>query len=127
MARVYLGGAILFLPLAHPGRILELDPVRLGLLAFCALNTVIAYGCFSEALDHLEASRVSLVVAVTPLITLGAAAAAAALFPGYLSSENLDLLSITGAGLVVAGSMLGSFIRSPALRSGWEEGESSIK
>ena len=42
MTRIYLGGALLFLPLAHPGRILDLDPVRLGLLAFCALNTVFA-------------------------------------------------------------------------------------
>jgi len=118
MTRIYLGGMILFLPLSHPGRILELDPVRLGLLAFCAINTVIAYGCFSEALDHLEASRVSLVVAVTPLVTLAAAAAAASLFPGYLAPENLDFLSIAGAGLVVAGSMLGSFSRRPFLRTG---------
>jgi len=116
MTRIYIGGMILFLPMSHPGRILELDPVRVGLLIFCALNTVIAYGCFSEALDHLEASRVSLIVAVTPLVTLGAAAAAAALFPGYLVPENLDLLSITGACLVVAGSMFGSFVRSPTLR-----------
>lgn len=121
MTRIYLVGALLFLPLAHPGRILELDPVRLGLLVFCAFNTVIAYGCFSEAIDHLEVSRVSLIVGVTPLVTLGAAAAAAALFPGYLAPENLDFLSIAGAGLVVAGSMLSSFIRAPALQTGARE------
>ena len=125
MTRIYLGGMILFLPMAHPGRILELDPVRLGLLVFCAINTVIAYGCFSEALDHLEASRVGMVVAVTPLVTLGAAAAAAALFPEYLAPENLDFLSIAGAGLVVAGSMLGSFIRPPSLQAGEAEGGSN--
>ncbi|MFH1037305.1 MAG: DMT family transporter [PVC group bacterium] len=118
MVRIYLGGTLLFLPLAHPGRILSLDPVRLGLLVFCAVNTIIAYGCFSEALDHLEASRVSLVVAVTPLVTLAAAAAGAALFPHYLAPEKLDALSMTGACLVVAGSMLGSFARAPALRAG---------
>ena len=52
------------------------------------------------------------------LRTAVAAGAAAALFPGYLDPENLDFLSITGACLVVAGAMLGSFFRAPALRAG---------
>jgi drug/metabolite transporter (DMT)-like permease len=120
MARIYIGGMILFFPLAHPERILDLDPVRIGLLVFSSINTVIAYGCFSEALEHLEVSRIGLIVAITPLITLGAAAAAALLFPEYLSPENLDYLSIIGACLVVMGSMLGSFSPSPVIQS--EEG-----
>jgi len=118
MARIYIGGMILFFPLAQPERILDLDPVRIGLLAFSAINTVIAYGCFSEAIEHLEVSRVGLIVAITPLVTLGAAAVAALLFPEYLSPENLDYLSISGACLVVVGSMLGSFSPSPAIQSG---------
>ena len=118
MARVYIGGMLLFLPLAHPGRILDLDPVRIGLLVFSSVNTVIAYGCFSEALEHLEVSRIGLIVAITPLITLGAVAVLAGLFPQYLAPENLDNLSIIGAFLVVAGSMLGSFSPSPALEAG---------
>ena len=118
MARVYIGGMLLFLPLAHPGRILDLDPVRIGLLVFSSVNTVIAYGCFSEALEHLEVSRIGLIVAITPLITLGAVAILAGLFPQYLAPENLDNLSIIGACLVVAGSMLGSFSPSPALKAG---------
>ena len=112
--RIYLGGAILLLPLARPGLILNLDPLRVGLLIFCAIDTVIAYGCFSEALDHLEASRVSLVVAVTPLVTLGTAAAGAALFPGYLRPEEVGLLGLVGAVLVVAGSMTASFFQVPS-------------
>ena len=120
MARIYIGGMILFFPLAHPARILDLDPVRIGLLVFSSINTVIAYGCFSEALEHLEISRVGLIVAITPLVTLGAAAFVALLFPEYLSPENLDYLSIIGACLVVAGSMLGSFSPSPIIQA--EEG-----
>lgn len=115
MVRIYIGGTLLFLPLARPEQILALDPVRLGLLAFCALNTLVAYGCFSEALDHLEASRVSLVVAVTPLVTLAAAAAGATLFPRFVSPEKLNLASLLGAFLVVAGSMLGSLKSNQAL------------
>jgi len=114
MFRLYLGGIVLLFPVSHPERIFDLDAVRLGLLAFTPINTVIAYGCFSEALDHLEASRVSLVIAVVPLVTLAAAAAGAALFPRYLTPEVLDPLGLLGACLVVGGSMLGSFARFPA-------------
>ncbi len=110
--RVYLGGAILLLPLASPGLILKLDPIRIGLLIFCAVDTVIAYGCFSEALDHLEASRVSLAVAVTPLVTIGTAALGAALFPAYLRPEMIGGVGLAGAFLVVAGIMLASFFQS---------------
>jgi len=117
MVRIYIGGTILFLPLAHPEQVLGLDPVRLGLLGFCVINTLVAYGCFSEALEHLEASRVSLVVAVTPLVTLCAAAGGVALFPRFLKPEGLNTLSILGAGLVVSGSILGSLKRTPALRA----------
>ena len=120
MARIYIGGMLLFLPLAHPGRVVDLDPVRVGLLVFSSINTVVAYGCFSEALEHLEVSRIGLIVALTPLITLGAVAVLAGLFPQYLAPENLDYISITGAFLVVAGSMLGSFSPSPALDAGEE-------
>jgi len=115
MARLYLGGMILFFPLAHPARVLALDPARLGLLAFCALNTIVAYGCFSEALEHLEASRVSMVIAITPLVTLGTASAGSLLLPGFVSPEKLSTASVLGAFLVVAGSMLGSLMKNRAL------------
>lgn len=109
IARIYIGGVIFFFPLSHPSRILNLDPAQLGLLAFSSINTVIAYGCFSEALEHLEVSRIGLITAITPLVTLSAATGVAALLPGYISPENLDKLSIIGACLVVAGSMIGSY------------------
>ena len=75
-------------------------------------QTVDALHLPPEALDHLEASRVSLVVAVTPLITLSTAGAGAALFPGYLQPEEIGALGLAGAGLVVAGTMLASFFQS---------------
>ena len=65
MLGIYVGAVVLFLPTARPASLMELDGAGLALLAFCSLNTLVAYGSFAEALDHWEASRVSAVLAVT--------------------------------------------------------------
>jgi drug/metabolite transporter (DMT)-like permease len=105
MLCVYAGCTALFSPLATPSALASLDPIGWGVLAFCALNTLAAYGAFSEALDHWEASRVSAVLALTPLATLGLAALAAARWPGLLPPEPLGFGALAGAGLVVLGSL----------------------
>jgi drug/metabolite transporter (DMT)-like permease len=108
MLAVYVAGGLVFLPFARPAPIAELDPVRLAALAFCALNTLVAYGTFSEALNHWDATRVSATLTVVPVITLGSAFLGALCLPAYIQREPLDVLSLLGASLVVAGSMLAS-------------------
>ena len=105
MLFMYLGGAVLLLGFAHPAQLVHLDRTHLLLLAFCALNTLVAYGAFAEALDHWEASRVSAVLAIVPLLTVLAMEIGAHLFPDYIVSEDLNTISILGAALVVVGSM----------------------
>jgi drug/metabolite transporter (DMT)-like permease len=108
---VYLTGTIVFLPVTKPSQILGLDVPGLWLLAFLAFNTLAAYGCFAEALDHLEASRIGIVIALTPLFTLTFVALGARYVPGIVDAEPRDPLSILGALLVVGGSMLGALSR----------------
>ncbi len=105
MACVYVVCAIAFWPAATPSRLAELTAAELGVLAFSAVNTVVAYGAFAEALAHWEASRVSAVLALTPLATIAAAAAAGVLFPSWIDPDPLPLVSVLGAGLVVLGSL----------------------
>ncbi len=81
MVCIYVGCARGFTPLASPAAIADVDGVVLAVLAFCALNTAVAYGAFAEALEHWEASRVSAVLALTPLATLAAATATSHLWP----------------------------------------------
>jgi drug/metabolite transporter (DMT)-like permease len=113
MLVVYLGCSVLFMPAAEPGALFRLDWIQLILLIFCGLNTVFAYGAFSEALDHLEASRVSAVLATIPIIAIVCIKLLTALFPGFIETEELNLISVAGALLVVAGSMISSLSRSP--------------
>lgn len=101
---VYTSGALVYLPVAQPGSLLELDARGLVLLAFCCGNTLGAYGAFAEALESWEASRVSAVIATTPLATACFAEATAWLVPGMVPPESWSLASIAGALLVATGS-----------------------
>lgn len=106
MFLIYGGCTLLFTPWINPLPILELSPIYLLLLLFCGLNTLLAYGAFSEALEHLEASRVSAVLALTPLVTIGAVWGFSLIIPTWVSSEPITSLGLLGAIFVVAGAVL---------------------
>ncbi|MDX2256358.1 MAG: DMT family transporter [Pseudanabaenaceae cyanobacterium bins.39] len=108
MVCIYLGASVLFAPLAKPASILQLSDSHLALLIFCALNTLIAYGAFAAALEHWQASRVSVVLTLTPLVTLGASAIVPAFVPQLLPPSPLSGLGMIGAIAVVLGSILTS-------------------
>lgn len=107
---IYAIASVALLPFASPAALLRLDGPHWGLLLFCAFNTIGAYGAFAEALAHWEASRVSAVIATTPLLCIGAAAIVAALWPQWLAPERITPLGWFGAALVVAGSAAASLL-----------------
>src|SRR5690606_20871092 len=106
MFLLYVGSAMVLFPLSHVDGVLVLNPFGWLLLIFCCLNTVIAYGAFAEAMNHWETSRVSAVLATTPLITLAAMGALSAFVPNFSIDESFGLLHTIGAALTVIGSML---------------------
>jgi len=99
----YWIGALAFLSFTDFSSLPQLTNLQWWLLLFCGLNTLIAYGSFAEAMVHIEASKVSTVLALTPLITF--AIVHTIPFSG-LAVEPLTPLSISGAILVVVGSMV---------------------
>ncbi len=101
---ICLSGTIVLLPLAEPGQLGQLDSADLLLLAFCGLNTIVAYGCFGLAMSYWQASRVSAVITIAPLLTLLFTVLVNAWRPGSTPAEPLDSLSYLGALLVVAGA-----------------------
>jgi drug/metabolite transporter (DMT)-like permease len=105
MLCIYVGCFLCFTPGAQPAAIGGLGAAELGVLLFCAANTLVAYGAFASALEHWEASRVSAVLAVTPLATLGFSLLGAALLPDVVHPESVSPLSVAGAAAVVAGSL----------------------
>lgn len=102
MLAIYWLGTLVFLPFCDFSTLGQLTGMQWALLAFCGLNTIIAYGSFAEALLHLEASRVSATIALTPLLTVGIVQ----LIPMEgITVEPLGVFSLLGAVLVVSGSI----------------------
>jgi len=106
MLCIYAGCFLCFTPGATPSRVAELPAWELGVLLFCAANTLIGYGAFASALHHWQATRVSAVLALTPLATLGFTLLAAALLPGIVEPEAVSAWNVAGAATVVVGSLL---------------------
>ena len=109
---IYLVASVVLLPLAHPARLLQLDARHWWLLGYCALNTVVAYGAFAEALAHWQASRVSTILATTPLLSLAVIALVHSLSPASIAPERVTMLGYSGAVLVVVGSAMSSLLGS---------------
>ena len=51
---IYVVATLALLPFAHPAQLLRLDGLHWALLAYCAFNTIGAYGAFAEALAHWD-------------------------------------------------------------------------
>ena len=101
----YWIGTLAFLPFSDFTMLPQLSNLQWALLAFCGVNTLIAYGSFAEAMAHIEASKVSAILALTPLITVTTVHLIP--IPG-LVLEPITVLTLCGAALVVSGSMLTS-------------------
>lgn len=123
MFLVYVFGGILLTPLASPGDVLGLTLSEGVLLVLSALITLVSYVSFAASMRFVEMSRVSMVLALNPLIILGNMALVTALFPGFVAPERLTGLSWVGAALVVVGSILGASCYCPRLREEIQKGE----
>ena len=110
---LYAGAAVVLLPAATPGQVGLLDGFQRGLLVFGVVNTLGAYGCFAEALAHWDASRVSAILTLTPVVTIVAVAGILAVWPAADIGEPLDTLGLAGAALVVGGSMVAALGSRP--------------
>jgi len=105
MLFIYVTAVVLLWPLADPSQLLRLDWVHGMAAAYCALNTLLAYSAFAEALNHWQASRVGAVLALTPLGTLMVVSVLSRAWPEFVQPEAMTVVGVTGAVIVVAGSM----------------------
>jgi drug/metabolite transporter (DMT)-like permease len=102
---IYGGCGLIFGFVAQPPTLVELNQIQWAMLIFCGLNTIIAYGSFAESLQHWEASRVSAVLTLAPIVTMIAMTISARFFPDFIDPEQIAPWGWLGAILVVIGSM----------------------
>ncbi len=111
MLVMYFVATLALLPFAHFGEFSQIDSVHWWAIGYCAVNTIGAYGAFAEAFVHWEASRVSAVLAVTPIFTVTVIHFLAPLIPTHLLPERIGILGWMGAALVVIGSMCAALLK----------------
>jgi drug/metabolite transporter (DMT)-like permease len=109
---IYVIGAMTLLPFSSIGLVTEMSTLAFVALLLCCLNTIFGYGAFAEALNVWQASKVSAVITLAPLFTFISVEVATYYLPAYFESSNLNLLSYTGGGLVVIGSMIAALGKS---------------
>ena len=114
---IYCASAAVLLPVADFSSFSGLDRFGWGLLAFGIFNTLAAYGAFAEALDHWEASRVSAVISLTPLLTVATVYIGMTFWPASNLGQPLDPLAWLGALVVVAGSVLAALGRGATIEA----------
>jgi drug/metabolite transporter (DMT)-like permease len=107
---IYVFASIALLPFISPLTLFALSRFELALLVFCCANTVVAYGCFAEALNLWDASKVSAVLALAPLFTIFSLKLVVFISPEYAYSDRLALVSIIGALLLIIGSVLAALM-----------------
>lgn len=108
MFTIYTGGSLLYLAGADPMSASSLTATEWALLTLSALVTAFSYVCLAVAMNHLEASRVSVVLATPPLFTVGMVAALSPVLPAFVEAEPISSLTVVGILLVVAGSIMAS-------------------
>jgi drug/metabolite transporter (DMT)-like permease len=102
---LYIGAALALIPTSAPGSIRQASALQLSMLAFCCLNTLVAYGAFAEGLKHWEVSRFGAVLATAPLFTVAGMWLVGRFAPNLVAAERLNALSMLGTLLVVGGSV----------------------
>jgi len=108
---IYIAGAIVFFPGATPEDVIKLDALQWAYLIFTAFNTIIAYGAFTMALEHWEASRVGASLTIVPVLTICFVYIGSLILPGSITPEPMNQWSWLGAIFVVVGSMVTALIR----------------
>lgn len=81
--------AILYAPFVDFTAFSNLDFSSWMIVMFLGVNTLVAYGCLALAFKYTEAYKVSIILALNPIITLLSVAVLSAMQVTWLKAENL--------------------------------------
>ena len=103
---VYGSCALALLPLVKFSQLGGMHYANWIILVYLGLNTVLAYGSLSMAIKLTEATRVSVIITLNPIITFITMAILTHLEVSWIESEYFSLFSILGALSVLGGAIL---------------------
>lgn len=103
---IYLGCTLVLMPFTTPSQLFELKGFLLGSFIYCCMNTLIGYGAYAEALNHWDATKVSVITILLPVFTMLFSHLGHYFFPTTFAELKMNGLSYLGAFIVVTGSLL---------------------
>ncbi|ADZ89781.1 DMT family transporter [Marinomonas mediterranea] len=109
---IYVYASIVMLPFSTPSKLLTLSGTDALVVIFCCVNTLIAYGAFSQAMRYWQTVQVSAAIALTPITAfiLTEVCVSIGLWSDLIYSANADLFSLFGIGVVVFSAISVQFI-----------------
>ena len=102
---IYGACALALAPMVSVGQLGGMPAVNWYILIYLGLNTVIAYGSLAMAIKFTEATRVSVIITLNPIITFVTMAILTRLDVSWIEPESFSLLSIFGALSVLTGAI----------------------
>jgi LPXTG-motif cell wall-anchored protein len=96
---------LLLLPFVNIANLAYLSFGYWILLVFLGANTLISYACLSLALKYLEASKVSIIIVLNPIITFILMGIFTWMQVDWIAGEHFSVLSIAGALLALTGAI----------------------
>ncbi|CAM3517152.1 DMT family transporter [Shewanella pealeana] len=105
---IYLFGIFAMAPFSDFSQFTVMDSSQWAIAIFCAINTVIAYGCFGQSMKYWPTGQVSAMLALTPVISLGLTATVVSFgwWSELIKGAYIDPLSFTGIVLIVVSVIL---------------------
>lgn len=98
--------SLLYLPFTDLAPLFQLSWEWWLLLLFLGANTLISYSTLAEALRHTEASKVSVIIFLNPIITFIIMGILTQMQVDWITHERFSLITIPGALLVITGAYL---------------------
>jgi len=111
---VYGFCALALLPLVKFSNLAGMPPANWYLLIYLGLNTVLAYGSLALAIKFTEATRVSVIITLNPIITFITMGILTRMGVKWIEPESFSLLSFIGALTVLGGAIL-------VISAGWNK------
>ncbi len=98
--------AVIYLPFIDLNPVFQLHWGWWALLFFLGANTLIAYSSLAMALRFIEASKVSVIIFLNPIITFVTMGILTYVEVTWITHERFSMITILGASLVISGAYL---------------------
>jgi drug/metabolite transporter (DMT)-like permease len=97
---------IIYFPFTNLTPVIQLNWAWWLLILFLGVNTLISYSTLAVALRYIEASKVSVIIFVNPIITFIIMGLLTSSNVSWITHERFSLITVFGAALVISGAFL---------------------